>query len=135
MPYAREIAVRMDAELILFQVAIPSYAGVATPDQLAAFSQLGLSAEIGAGEYLQGVEQEVRKSWAKVQSVVGLGAGAAVQILEQAKEKEVDLIAMSTHGRTGISRWVFGSVAAKVLHAAEVPVLLIRARATAKPPT
>ena len=84
LPYAQEIAVRMDAELILFQVAIPSYAGVATPDQLAAFSQLGLSAEIGAREYLQGVEQRVRESWAKIQSVVGLGAGAAAQILEQA---------------------------------------------------
>ncbi|MBI3856001.1 MAG: universal stress protein [Planctomycetes bacterium] len=50
----------------------------------------------------------------------------AEEILKAAEEKEIDLIAMTTHGRSGPSRWVFGSVAAKVLRAASVPLLVVR---------
>jgi len=51
---------------------------------------------------------------------------AALQILEAARELAVDLIAMTTHGRSGVSRWVMGSVAEKVLRASNVPLLLVR---------
>jgi nucleotide-binding universal stress UspA family protein len=45
-------------------------------------------------------------------------------ILELARRYLVDAIVMSTHGRSGVSRWVFGSVAEKMLRGAEVPLLL-----------
>jgi len=51
----------------------------------------------------------------------------AEEILRYAGEKEVDLIVMTTHGRSGVRRWVLGSIADKVLRMAAVPVLLIRA--------
>ncbi|MER2599210.1 MAG: universal stress protein [Caldilineales bacterium] len=51
----------------------------------------------------------------------------AEQIISYATQNACDLIAMSTHGRSGIGRWVFGSVADKVLRSAPVPVLLVRA--------
>ncbi len=52
----------------------------------------------------------------------------AEQILNYASKKKMcDLIAMSTHGRTGIVRWALGSVANKVLHATTIPLLLVRA--------
>jgi nucleotide-binding universal stress UspA family protein len=51
----------------------------------------------------------------------------AEEILRFADEKEVDLILMATHGRSGIRRWVMGSVADKVLRASNVPVWLVRA--------
>ena len=57
--------------------------------------------------------------------VVGQPAQAIVQA---AAEKTDALIAMSTHGRTGIGRWLLGSVADKVLHAMETPLLLVRGR-------
>lgn len=47
-------------------------------------------------------------------------------ILAYAKENQIDLIVMSTHGRTGLARLVFGSVAENVLHQATCPVLLVR---------
>lgn len=47
-------------------------------------------------------------------------------IVEYARNAEVAMVAMATHGRTGLSRWVFGSVAEKVLHAAPKPLLLVR---------
>jgi nucleotide-binding universal stress UspA family protein len=48
-------------------------------------------------------------------------------ILDYAEAKPVDIITMSTHGRSGIKRWVFGSVTDKVLHAGDMPVLVVRA--------
>lgn len=49
----------------------------------------------------------------------------AQQILEAAKRQSVDAIVMSTHGRSGFSRWIMGSVTQKVLSAAECPVYII----------
>src|SRR6185295_8206073 len=50
----------------------------------------------------------------------------AEQILKFAEEKGMDLIAMTTHGRSGPSRWVFGSVTAKVLRSSDLPLLVVR---------
>jgi nucleotide-binding universal stress UspA family protein len=50
----------------------------------------------------------------------------AVQILETSREEGADLIAMTTHGRSGVSRWIMGSVAEKVLWSANVPMLVVR---------
>lgn len=47
-------------------------------------------------------------------------------IVDFAEREGVDLIAMSTHGRSGLSRWIFGSVADKVLHGTHLPILLVR---------
>lgn len=51
---------------------------------------------------------------------------AAEEILRYADEEKVDIVLMATHGRSGITRWVLGSVADKVLRASKVPVLLVR---------
>lgn len=51
---------------------------------------------------------------------------AADEIVDYAGKKSVNLIAMSTHGHTGLSRWAYGSVADRVIHAANSPVLLVR---------
>ncbi len=51
---------------------------------------------------------------------------AADVILDAAEATGADLIAMTTHGRTGVGRWLMGSVSNKVVHAARTPVLLSR---------
>jgi nucleotide-binding universal stress UspA family protein len=51
---------------------------------------------------------------------------AAEEILRYADEEKADIILMATHGRSGITRWVLGSVADKALRASKVPVLLVR---------
>jgi len=56
------------------------------------------------------------------------GFPEADAIIDFAGQELVDLIVMSTHGRSGISRWVYGSVAEKILHHAPCPVLLVRAK-------
>jgi nucleotide-binding universal stress UspA family protein len=50
----------------------------------------------------------------------------AEQIVGFAEQQKMDLIALSTHGRSGLSRWVFGSVAEKVLRGTNLPILLVR---------
>jgi len=55
----------------------------------------------------------------------------ASEIVDQSHAAKIDLVAMSTHGRSGLSRWVMGSVAERVLRHAGVPLLLVRA--TGKP--
>ena len=52
----------------------------------------------------------------------------AARIIEVAREEKADLIAMSTHGRSGIARWVLGSVADKILHESRIPMWLVRPR-------
>jgi nucleotide-binding universal stress UspA family protein len=51
----------------------------------------------------------------------------AQSIIEYAEGNQIDLIAMCTHGRTGLARWALGSVADRVLRAAGIPILLVRA--------
>ena len=51
---------------------------------------------------------------------------AAEAILDYADSQHADLIAIATHGRSGISRWVFGSVTQKVVQTCPVPVLVVR---------
>jgi len=77
-----------------------------------------------ARDYLNTVGEGIRKK-VSVKIRVGIG-NAAEEIIKAADEINVDLIAMSTHGRHGISRWAFGSVTDKVLRGGHKPVLLVR---------
>jgi len=78
-----------------------------------------------AEEYLAKVEKNLKSVGVKVESVVRYGHDAQ-EIVAHAKDRGFDLIAMSTHGRTGMTEWVLGSVASKVIHVATVPILLCR---------
>ncbi|MBI5968813.1 MAG: universal stress protein [Deltaproteobacteria bacterium] len=78
-----------------------------------------------AEEYLAKVEANLKSVGVKVNSVVRSGHDAQ-EIVEHAKDRGFDLIAMSTHGRTGLSQFVLGSVASKVIHTFSVPILLCR---------
>ncbi|MFC1954207.1 universal stress protein [Chloroflexota bacterium] len=78
-----------------------------------------------ATEYLEKIAAQLKSE--------GVAAGVEVvhgdvvhSLIEYADSNEVDLIIISTHGRTGISRWVWGSVTDKVLRSACVPVMMIR---------
>jgi nucleotide-binding universal stress UspA family protein len=81
-----------------------------------------------AEAYLGMVASRLREEGQKVETQVVVETQAALGILEFAREKAVDLIAMATHGRSGISRLLLGSVADKVLRGTTAPVLLYRPR-------
>jgi nucleotide-binding universal stress UspA family protein len=81
--------------------------------------------EEAAKAYVRGQELKLREKGARVRSLVRIGPAAGV-ILEAAETERATLVAMTTHGRSGLSRWAFGSVAEKVLRASPVPLLLTR---------
>jgi nucleotide-binding universal stress UspA family protein len=80
-----------------------------------------------AEEHLMEAEQELLDAGVQAQHTIRHGADPAAEIVDYAEVNDIDLIAMSTHGRSGIGRWVFGSVASKVLEGTGKPILLIRA--------
>jgi nucleotide-binding universal stress UspA family protein len=77
-------------------------------------------------EYLNKTGESLRKKGITVSTIVSSG-NAADEIIKAADESKVDLIAMSTHGRSGLRRMAFGSITDKVLHRSHVPVLTVRA--------
>jgi nucleotide-binding universal stress UspA family protein len=78
-----------------------------------------------AEEYLQGIEKGLQAKGFRVESHVRYGDEAG-EILDHAAQKDIDLIAMSTHGRSGVKRWLLGSVAEKLLSHATKPIFLVR---------
>ena len=78
-----------------------------------------------ARDYLSKVGEEINSKKISVKTKVVIG-NAAEEIIKAADEIDVDLIAMSTHGRSGISRWAFGSVTDRVLRGGHKPVLVVR---------
>ena len=78
-----------------------------------------------AESYLINLSGDLKKRGFKVTAKVKTGQHVAGEIIDFAKENGVDLIVMCTHGHSGITLWVLGSVARKVLTRAETPILLI----------
>jgi len=79
-------------------------------------------------QYLERANESLGLAQADVTPVVWFG-DAAEAILDYSESNDVDLIIMSTHGRSGVSRWLIGSVADKILRSSSVPVLLVPALA------
>ncbi|MHB1414582.1 MAG: universal stress protein [Chloroflexota bacterium] len=81
--------------------------------------------------YLDGLEQRLRERGLRTKQDIPEGP-AAEQIIARAREHGAGLIAMTTHGRGGLGRLVFGSVADEVLRTVTIPVLLLRVQETGR---
>ncbi|QPC84888.1 universal stress protein [Phototrophicus methaneseepsis] len=75
-------------------------------------------------EYLNGIVASLQRRGLQAVPLVTTGDPAKM-IIEQAEKLSVDTIVMCTHGRSGLSRWLFGSVTQKVLNTMPCPVLVI----------
>jgi len=85
-----------------------------------------------AKDYLNKAGEGLKSKGVTVKTTVATGS-AAEEIIKTAHEINADLVAMSTHGRSGLSRWALGSITDKVLRQGNVPLLVVRApRETAK---
>jgi len=80
-------------------------------------------------DYLEGVKSRLVAEGLSVEYEFIEGGNVPAAILEAIEERGADLIVMSTHGRTGLDRWRFGSVAQRVARHSPVPVVLIRPNA------
>ena len=130
LPDAKALAAKFDAEITLVRATSTPHI-LADPDGA---SYADLMDDIRhqnlheVEEYLQGVKSALQHEGFKVNAHLVENASPADAILTLAEEQNMDLIVMSTHGRGGLARWVYGSVADKVLRHSDVPIFLIRAK-------
>jgi len=82
-----------------------------------------------ATEYLKGVVSRLKSEGVTYQTEV-LSGKVAESLVDYVEANGVDMIIIATHGRSGVSRWVRGSIADRVLRASQVPVLMVRAPGT-----
>lgn len=126
IPHAADIARNNDAEIILlhvFRTPASEYT-----DQIA----LG-----GGDEQVQQMRDQFKQKMVSLRNQLRAegvkarcqfieGAGVAPLICDYINDEGVDLVVMSSHGRSGLSRFIFGSVAHKVMQDVSIPVMIVR---------
>jgi nucleotide-binding universal stress UspA family protein len=126
LPVLTPLAKELSCSVVLFSLAeLPP---PTIPVQGAAIP-LGPSPAIPPAEIMDHLDRaaaQVGRAGVQVETRVADGRHPADAIMQAAAESDADLIAMSTHGRRGLNRWVRGSVTDAVLHHAEVPILVVR---------
>lgn len=127
-PHASDIARRYQARVVLVQVVEAEIANLSAFDLLPNINADELAQQVTRAEtYLADVLQRFQAQG--IQGETYVKPGPVVRgILEVARELDIDLIAMASHGRTGLSRVFYGSVAAGILQRIDRPLLLIRAQ-------
>jgi nucleotide-binding universal stress UspA family protein len=124
LPEALALANLPESEVTLFQV-VPPIEEVITDGEVFAIDQQWEGRKISALRYLNGIC--TRPDWKGVRTQVAVEMGRPAEtILDFAQKHHIDRIVMASHGRTGLGRWVYGSVADKVLRAADRTVVLVR---------
>ncbi len=109
-------------EVVLLMVVEPVRQAYELGEEWRRNTEVRLQAE--AKDYVSKVAANLKKDGVAAQTAV-IGGRPADAILDYAAKNQVDLIIMSTHGRSGVSRWVFGSVADRVLRHSVAPVLAV----------
>jgi len=108
-----------DGSLILFHAVTPSEYFSVTAAQYVQQERRRSAA------YLQELAERISNNGLGIQERVLTGE-ASREIVAEAKRSHADLIAMSSHGRSGIREWAFGSVAERILRTTNIPVLVFR---------
>ena len=122
LPHAKVLANEFNSKILLLRVVTPS-PSLTEIEPVAVDIERAQIAE--AEEYLERVREPLTGESFDVEAEIAVGSPAET-IIEYAAQHEVRLIVMYTHGRSGLSRWVYGSVADRVLQGAECPVLLVK---------
>ena len=129
IPHVEELAKRYDADIVFVQVVEPNYGLVGVGGDMSTYQILQTEIkrrQQEAEHYLAEWCMDFAKKEIACEAHVTFGT-VITELLRIAEEQSVDIIAMSSHGRTGLPRVFYGSVAAGLLHQATFPLLLIRA--------
>ena len=124
IPFIVQIAGPLDLEIVLLRVLQPIPPEVIKGARHVVLEDIPARFE-EARSYLGGVAQRLLLNGVRVSTDVRRGE-PVTEIVAGAREADADLIAMTTHGRSGLGRLLFGSVAEAVLRQAEIPVFLMR---------
>lgn len=126
IPHALDIARNTDAEVILLHIFVPPAREFTDQIALANQSEQIQQAREQAKQYLIGLRTELRSEKARVRTHMIEGVDVAHLICDYVLSEGADLVVMSTHGRSGLARLLYGSVAREVMECIDVPVLLVK---------
>jgi len=129
VPYIKELSDRLGSEVILFGV-VAAGQHVRTVGGLDYILYPEPELELfkaEASEYLERLYRRLKGGKGAVRVELRVGDDVAGEIIRFAEKAKASLIAISAHGHSGIEKWVFGSVAGKIVQASRIPVLLVRA--------
>jgi nucleotide-binding universal stress UspA family protein len=126
LPHLEELALRYKAKVILIQVIETTHLlPVSDGGSMEAYQKALGELEKEATAYLSRLQEYFRKKG--INADINICHGAVVEeIIKVAEKEKVDIIALASHGRTGLSRVFYGSVAAGILHRIDRPLLLVR---------
>lgn len=128
LPYARALGRQFGSELVLVSVLEPLSPAAAewAPHMSEMVLEMRNTAHRRTEAYLQALRGELTAEGFSVETHVVEQAGVVQALLELTQARSVDTIVMTTHGRTGLRRWMLGSVAERLVRQSRVPVLLVR---------
>jgi nucleotide-binding universal stress UspA family protein len=122
---ALNLAQTLDAQLYLLSVTTSGEVRIETAARAEAFADIESGEAMKGQDYLQALSENL--DYEGVQYDVKIASGTVAEaIIEYAAEHGMELIVMSSHGRTGLKRWVYGSVAEKVLRSACCATMIVR---------
>ena len=125
LPYARIVARQLNLPVVLLRVVESEVIDVAVdPKRNYSYSDAEQDLRTSSANYLKGIVETFAKGLTV--DCFTLVGDPAEMIIGKADEQAGTLVAMSTHGRSGMQRWYLGSVADKVLHASKSPILLVK---------
>lgn len=128
LPHVEDLARRYaKSQVVLLQVVEPVPATIYLADPVPPVMDPRVIDQVykNARRYLEGIQARLRRKGIQAHVHVSLGPVVAT-IIDLAIRQKVDLIALASHGRTGLPAFFYGSVAAGVMHRTDRPLLIIR---------
>lgn len=131
LPYAKDLVTRLNAQVVLLRVVEPKMPEMMMSEFVSAEAIESTAKRTDeekkeASDYLSSLAAAWKSEGIDARSEA-LEGDPASKIIDFARAQQIDLIAMSTHGRSGLSKLVYGSVADRVLRECGTPILLIKA--------
>jgi nucleotide-binding universal stress UspA family protein len=126
LAYLSQVSVPHKTEILLFQVLeMDRYSAYLTPGSLPISAQPISNWKQFTESYHASIVAELHRRGYTARTEIVNGNDVAAEICRYAESAGVDLVAMTTHARTGLPRWVLGSVASRVVSATDKPVFLV----------
>lgn len=128
LPYAKELALKYDSRITLVRIIndVPATVPATSIYDVESYLYEQEREQKDGFDYLDSLRGRLQQEGFKVSIFCRSGIPVAEKILSLVEPQNVDVIVMSTHGRSGLGRLFFGSVAEELLRRSKVPVLLVR---------